>query len=51
MRQERSSANFGQELSEDDRRDELMCGAASRRFSISCFALGLVLSKSKVVGI
>ena len=34
MRQETSSANLGQESGEDDRGDELMCGAASRRFSI-----------------
>ena len=49
MRQERSSANIGQESSEDDRRDELMCGAASRRFSMSCFALGLVLSNLRLL--
>ena len=47
MRQERSSANIGQESSEDDWRDKSMCGAASRRFSISSFCFEISAEESK----
>ena len=52
MRQERSSANIGQESSEDDggRETDVWCGKVEGLVYI-CFASRLVLSKVNFVGI